>query len=373
MRKILFLVLLVGSLSMSSIAWGQVKISKVLSLSKINRHQDSHLVLIDFWATWCVPCINIGKQLEITQETFKEDLTIISLSNESEPVVQRFIDTQHPKLTIALDAENQTFDCFEVDKSLPYAVLLNQKGQVLWKGHPGSLSNAMIDKFVQKCEPLSTSPTPFIALSRKKEDPEVRQVPHESARDDQFSVTPSTNQDSYCYVSADGLKFSGKVSSLISEIMKTSLHDIVLENDRFVQANIGLNYWNLGPEIVLAKIMTKLDLSREIRYRKTKHYWLSVTNPNLLWDSMQLNLADYDGAFMIGGESLSLDNATIEELAFRLSGVMDHPVYTDNDSPVLHDWLVHYKYFGMTKEQLENEYGIGIELRTGTHPLNYFK
>jgi len=373
MRKILFLVLLVGSLSMSSSAWGQVKISKFLSHSKIHRHQESHLVLIDFWATWCVPCINIGKQLEITQEIYKEDLTIISLSNESEPVVQNFIDTQHPKLTIALDAENQTFDYFKVDKSLPYAVLLNQKGQVLWKGHPGNLSNAMIDKFIQKCEPLSTRPTRFITLSKEKDDSKARPVPHEPARDDQFSVTPSTNHDSYFFVSADGVKFSGKVSTLISEIMKISLHDIELENDRFVQANIGRPYWNLGPEVVLAKTMTTLNMSREIRYRKTKHYWLSVTNPNLLWDSNQMNLADYDGAFMIGADSLTLDNATVEELAFRLSGVMDHPVYTDHDSPVLHDWLVHYKYHGMTKEQLEHEYGIGIELRTGTHPLNYFK
>jgi len=365
--KALLLILLVGSAFLGPPAWGQVKIAKILSATKINQHQNSHLVLIDFWATWCAPCISIGKQLEITQETFKEDLTIISLSNESEPVVQKFIDSHHPKLTIAIDAENHTFNVFGVNRFLPYSVLLNQKGEVLWRGHPANLSTKMISKFIERCQSLSGNPSDFITFAKDKA------VPKDPAKLDQFSVELSRSQENYFIVSAEGVRFSGSCSKLFSEIMKISRHDIVVENDPLIQVDIGMHNWNIGPEVVLDKVLGELGLTREIRIEKTEYYWLTVTNPGLLWENTQITLGDHNGICLIGDESITVDNASVEEFSFRLSDMMDRPVYTGYESSTLHDWLVHYKYLDMTKEQLENEFGIRIELKTGTHRLHYFK
>jgi len=367
MRKRLILILLTGTLFLGTNAWAQVKIAKVLSSSSINQHESSHLVLIDFWATWCVPCINIGKQLEITQATFKDDLTIISLTNESAPVVREFIDTHHPKLTIALDFQNQTFSYFKVNRFLPYSVLLNQKGQVLWEGHPANLSSDMIRTFVERCRNLSKHATRFIELI---EEETVQEEPDET---DRFSVTRSSSQASYFIVSADGVRFSGKSSKLFSELLRTPQHSIVVKDDPFIQVDVGGHNWSMGPEIVLQRVLRALDMSREIRIEETTYYSLSVTNPERLWDEAQITLADYNGAFLIGSESISVDNASVADFAFRLSAVMDHPVYTDYESPILHDWLVHHRFLDMTKEQLENEYGVRMELTTGTHRLQYFK
>ena len=365
MPKVAILIFLLGTVLSGAPAWGQVRIAKVLSPSEINRYESSHLVLIDFWATWCAPCINVGKQLEITQKRFKEDLTIISLSNESEPVVQKFIDAHHPKLTIALDAENYTFNTFRVTRSLPYAVLLNQRGQVLWKGHPANLSAAMIDKFVKRCQGLS--PTNFITYMEQKP------IPRQPGRTDQFSVRLSSSEDRYLRVSEQGVEFLGRCGKLFSEVLKKSRHEIVVDRDRVVQASIGTLNWNMGAEVTLDKVLSELGMSREIKTENTTYYWLTVTDPGRLWDDTQISLADYDGAFLVGNDSITLDNATVEEFAFRLADTLDHPVYTNYDSPVLHDWLVHYKYFGMTKEQLEIEYGIRLELKTGVHQLHHFR
>jgi len=369
MRNILISFIIITGLFSGLPARGQVKIRKMLSETEINQYQSSHLVLIDFWATWCAPCINIGKQLEVTQETFKDHLSIISLSNESEPVVQKFIDKHHPKLTIALDNDNRTFDFYQVNRSLPYAVLLDQRGRTLWQGHPADLSNAMLARFIRENKDFSGWDTSlFIEVAREDE------ILHAPPSDmDQFSVKRTSSEESRFLVSAEGVEFQGRVSRLFSEVLKRSRHDIRVANDPVVEVRIGALQWQKGPEYVVNRILEELNMSWHFVSEGTKFYQLTVRYPGLLWDDHQINLGSYDGACLTGDESITVDNATVREFSFRFSEVMDYPVYTDYDSPELHDWLVHYKFFDLTKAQLENDFGIGIELKNGMREVYYFQ
>lgn len=99
------------------------------------------VVLIDFWATWCRPCVaGIPKMIE-RQKKYGDQLMVIGLTPETNVShVERFVK-KRPELTypIALDDASVTtvsyYKPFGVS-SYPHAYLIDKKGKLRWHGHP---------------------------------------------------------------------------------------------------------------------------------------------------------------------------------------------------------------------------------------------
>nr|WP_262910801.1 TlpA disulfide reductase family protein [Wocania arenilitoris] len=128
---------------------GQIKVSEKIQDSYLATQDENALYFIDFWATWCTPCIHVSKYLEILQAQHPNNFYILSLSQENPDIVKRFMKKHKINLAVAIDYKGETFKKNNI-QTLPYGILYNAQGKKLWEGHPAEFKTFHIQKFLNK-------------------------------------------------------------------------------------------------------------------------------------------------------------------------------------------------------------------------------
>lgn len=95
---------------------------------------EGKFVLVDFWATWCGPCLRIIPKLNEWHKEFGDKLVIIGLSDESEEVVQNKKDIKIDYFS-AIDTKKILNNTLKV-KGIPHCILIDPDGIVRWEGFP---------------------------------------------------------------------------------------------------------------------------------------------------------------------------------------------------------------------------------------------
>jgi thiol-disulfide isomerase/thioredoxin len=87
-----------------------------------------HVVLLDFWATWCGPCEITAPRLEEWHQRFSE-LRIVGVSDEDAAQVAQYVADHKLAYPMAVDPGNATAAAYMV-QALPTMVLIDKAGIV---------------------------------------------------------------------------------------------------------------------------------------------------------------------------------------------------------------------------------------------------
>ncbi len=106
------------------------------------------VVVINFWATWCTPCINELPHFDAIAQKSRDDVSVIALhSNLVTEDVDAFLGKFDYQMAFALDQTGDIIKSFGGSTMLPQTVILDRNGVIVYNA-VGSLTHEKLEALV---------------------------------------------------------------------------------------------------------------------------------------------------------------------------------------------------------------------------------
>ena len=108
---------------------------------KLEEVKGKKVVVVEFWATWCPPCLQSIPHLTELQKKYKDEVVFVGISDEPADTVKPFVEKMGDKMDYIVAVDNQLktteayLGAFGVS-GIPVAFVVDKKGDVVYQGHP---------------------------------------------------------------------------------------------------------------------------------------------------------------------------------------------------------------------------------------------
>ncbi|HKQ46657.1 MAG TPA: TlpA disulfide reductase family protein [Phycisphaerae bacterium] len=138
-----------------------VKVAKWMTLAPPalpnDKGAEKHIFLVEFWATWCGPCMKSVPHLaELHRKHQKDGLVVLGISNEEPDTIASFLSGKAKKLKLEMpyfvgsDEDMDTQNVWMKDvEGIPYAFVVDKTGTIVWTGNPLADTKVMDDTIKQ--------------------------------------------------------------------------------------------------------------------------------------------------------------------------------------------------------------------------------
>jgi len=287
------------------------------------------VVVLEFWATWCGPCIAAIPHLNELADHFKgKPVQFIAITDEDEKVVGPFLKKKPIHAWVGLDTDKSMFKAYAVE-GIPHTVVVDRKGKIAAISYPTALTEQHLEDLLAGKK---------LALTQPKRGNDEGLRPGElpgSAKQKQealFQVLVKASETEY----GRSASSDGSLSILGSEVLGVLstcyqinsvriMTNCVLPEGRFdfivktpAKDHEAANSW------LRQAVETTFGLTAKRESREMDVYLLTAKNPNA--EHLALTVSTGGSSSSSGPGRIQVVSGTLGSLAWSLESLLRKPV-----------------------------------------------
>jgi uncharacterized protein (TIGR03435 family) len=316
------------------------------------------VVVLEFWATWCGPCVAALPHLNDLVEQFtNKPVVFISVTSENEDVVRPFLKTHSMKAWVGLDDYEVLNKAFHVT-GIPHAVIVDPQGHIAAIAHPASIKPENLEEVLagKKC----SLPEPVVStLDKNSAEVVSNQIPPLFEISIREHKMPQQIRGPICMWSADSnrCEINGKIATVESAL--NSIYDET-PTRTFIKCKLPEGYYDfelkapLGHSTELqteftAALRTTFGINATKSTKQMDVYILTQIRTN----APGLKKVEKSGGGGQNGGGFRLEGSDMKVIAWYLEAALGRPVV--NESGLEGLYYVDMKWKLSEAEQLERE------------------
>ncbi len=355
----------------------KINITDYILNSPKDKNIENKYIILEFWATWCAPCLGAVPHLNDLRDQFKnrKDLVFLSLTYEKPEKTKRTLEKIAFKTIVVSDQTKKTETNYNVE-GLPHTVLIDDKGIVKWIGKPYDLNSSLIEKFLKGENNLTES----VAIEEEKNDQkEVEKIESENNTDvalkflkdknTQFIFSLINSQKNDYNMAMEAL-FIGKyvdlnnnLKSILSKIIKKPKSQIIIP-ENLVETKFNLIYKNSNKldintltNNLKTNLLNSLNLKEYIETRSVEVYNLKIINTKKLNISPDQDEENHSGS---NETHFIFSNSNIETLIKELGDYQKIIIFNETGLNENLDFIIRKCELEELLDDLET-YGLTLE------------
>ena len=286
-------------------------------------------VVVEFWATWCSPCVGaIPHWNELVEAFAGEPIVFLSVTDEDEARVQRFLEKRPILGAVALDTDRDTFEAYGVE-GIPHTLLVDAEGRVQAVTRPEDIETEHLRTLIAGEAPEVEPRTDFEAMLQERLGRSEGAEPLATAM-----VRPATS-DGVMMTGGSGryIALGFRPGAPISQAHATPRTRVVLdeavEEFRYDFVFSGFDDAEVMRSVMRSVIAQALDVETRREIRPTDVWVLKRTPGAEL--ALPASEGHAGGARWDPGD-LEVANVPLSVLARALESVLGRPVVDETDT-----------------------------------------
>ncbi len=264
---------------------------------------ENKYIVLEFWATWCGPCIKAVPHLNELQSKFKrDDLLFISMTDEKVERVERSLKKVHFNSIVVSDQSKKTHIAFGNGKTgleaYPLTILIDKSNTIKWIGNPEQLSVNILEEF------LNDKLVPYNLYENEISDDTIIKMPEQSNFDYykelvlskktifafEFWSNPNQLPNSLVIPSKIYLFEAETLKNILSSLLKINTNFIEIEpsliNEKYLFFYVNKKQISFNPTDVILEILNcnMIEIEKNIVINKVE-----LVNRDLLIEAKDEN------------------------------------------------------------------------------------